>query len=308
MPLTGPETPPPVDLAKASSWESIRRISDKYLPRWIRTILDGFEKARAGTSIRALIRLLEGEEFDKVVDEIDWIHIDGPQAEGVRAALPILIRDVLESTAQEAGAILGRRPQIAVVGAFDVVNPRVVDWIREHAGARITEISELSRQAIRDLIERGVREGISPAALGRLIRSSIGLHSRQVRAVMNLRARMVADGKPADMIERAVERYMARLLRQRAEMIARTEIIRAETEGQLELWRQQVEARILDANTFKEWVVTPDDRLCPQCEDMDGAKVPLDSDFVGAESGPPLHPSCRCTVRLAMAEELGMVA
>lgn len=308
MPLTGPATPPPVDLAKASSWESIRRISDKYLPRWIRTILDGFEKARAGTSIRALIRLLEGEEFDKVVDEIDWIHIDGPQAEGVRAALPILIRDVLESTAQEAGSVLGRRREIAVVGAFDVVNPRVTEWVREHAGARITEISEASRQTIREIIERGYEARMSPQELARSIRDSIGLHSRQARALENLRLRMVKDGKSPAQIERTTEAYRKRLLRRRAEMIARTEIIRAETQGQLELWRQQVEAGILEATAFKEWVVTPDDRLCPECEDMDGAKVPLDADFVGADDGPPLHPNCRCTIRLAMAEELGMVA
>ena len=292
VPLTGPLTVPRVDLSKASSWESVRRISDKYLPRWIRTLLDGFEKARAGTSMRALIRLLEGEEFDKVVDEIDWIHIDGPQAEGVRAALPVLIRDVMESTAQEAASVLSRRPQIAVVGAFDVVNPRVTEWVREQAGARITEITEIHRQTIRGIIDRGLAERMSPGQLARSIRDSIGLHSRQVRALENRRARMIADGKSAEQIDRVTEKYRKQLLRRRAEMIARTEIIQAETQGQLELWRQQVEAGILERNTFKEWVVTPDDSNCDACADMDGEKVPLDADFVGAEEGPPLHPNC----------------
>ena len=299
MPLTGPARAVRVDLEKASSWESVRRISDKYLPRWIRTLLDGFEKARAGTSIRALIRILEGEEFDKVVDEIDWIPIDGPQAEGVRAVYPVLIRDVMESTAAEAAGSLGRRPQIAVVGAFDVVNPRVVDWVRLHSGERITEITEVSRQAIRDLIARGVNDGISPSALGRMIRQSIGLHSRDVRAVMNMRNRMVADGRKPEMIERAVERYTAKQLHRRAEMIARTEIIQAETQGQLELWRQQAEAGNIDASLAGvEWIVTPDDRLCPTCEPLDGVIVALGSNFPGGVTGSPLHPNCRCTVAL----------
>lgn len=299
MPLVGPAVVAPVDVLKASSWESVRRISDKYLPRWIRTLLDNFEKARAGTSIRAVIRLLEGEEFDKVVDEIDWIHIDGPHVEGMRAALPLLIRDVMESTAAEAASALGRRQGIAVVGAFDVVNPRVVEWIRENAGARITEISATSREAIRLLIERGIREGIPPASLARMIRSSIGLHSRQVRAVANLRARMLADGRPAAMIEKAVERYTARLLKQRAEMIARTEIIKAETQGQLELWRQQAEAGNIDRNLAGvRWIVTPDDRLCPECSELDEVVVGLGELFPGGVEGSPLHPSCRCVVAL----------
>ena len=299
MPLTGPRGGVRVDLAKASSWESVRRISDKYLPRWIRTLLDGFEKARAGTSIRALIRLLEGEEFDKVVDEIDWIHIDGPQAEGVRAALPILIRDVLESAAVEAAGALGLRPQIAVVGAFDVVNPRVVDWVRLHSGELITELDEVSRQAIRDLIARGVNDGISPSSLGRMIRQSIGLHSKDVRAVMNMRNRMVADGRKPEMIEKAIERYRAKLLRRRAEMIARTEIIQAETQGQLELWRQQAEAGNIDANLAGvEWIVTPDDAKCDACSELDGVIVALGSSFPGGVTGSPLHPNCRCTVAL----------
>lgn len=301
MPLTGPARAVRVDLEKASSWESVRRISDKYLPRWIRTLLDGFEKARAGTSIRALIRILEGEEFDKVVDEIDWIPIDGPQAEGVRAALPILIRDVLESTAVEAASSLVRRPEIAVVGAFDVVNPRVTEWVRAQAGARITEISETSRQTIRDLVERSVRgdRGMSPQQLARSIRDHIGLTTRQSRAVDNLRRRMAADSRTPNQIEGTLERYRAKLLRQRAEMIARTEIIQAETQGQLELWQQQADAGNIDANIAGvEWIVTPDDRLCYECDALDGVIVPMGSSFPGGVSGSPLHPHCRCTVAI----------
>lgn len=306
MPLTGP-APVRVTLEKAS-WDAVRRITDKYLPRWIRAIMDGFEKVRAGTSMRAMMRLLEGEEFDRVVDEIDWIHIDGPQAEGTRAVFPILLRDVMESSAQTAADILTRSPKLRVVGAFDVTNPRVTEWIRLHSAELVTEISEASRQAIRDLVARSYTEGIPAQTLARMIRQSIGLTTRQARAVANMRARMIADGKKAEMIEKATERYAARLLRRRAEMIARTELIKAETQGQLLLWQQQIEAGMLPGDVRKEWIVTPDDRLCPLCQDMDGATVPVDSDFVGGDDGPPLHPNCRCALRLVFAKAEGIAA
>jgi SPP1 gp7 family putative phage head morphogenesis protein len=297
MPLTGPSVAR-VRLEKAS-WDEVRRITDKYLPRWIRTIVDAFEKARAGTSMRALIRLLEGEEFDKVVDEIDWISIDGPQAEGARAVFPILLRDVMESTADTAVGILERSPKIRVVGAFDVTNPRATEWIRQHSAELVTQISVESKQAIRDLVARAYTEGIPAQTLGRMIRSSIGLTTRQARAVANMRARMIADGKKADQIEKVTERYAARLLRRRAEMIARTELIKAETQGQLELWRQQAEAGNIDRNLAGvRWIVTPDDRLCPECEPLDEVVVGLGETFPGGVEGSPLHPNCRCTVAL----------
>lgn len=298
MPLTGP-SPARVRLEKASSWDAIRQITDKYLPRWIRAIVDAFDKARAGTSIRALMRLLEGEEFDRVVDEIDWISIDGPAAGSVRMSFPVLMRDVLENAAMAAEGILTRNPKIRIVGAFDVTNPLVNDWIRQHSAELVTQIGEESRQAIRDLVARAYADGIPAQSLARMIRSSIGLTSRNARAVANMRARMVADGKNADIIEKATERYAARLLRRRAEMIARTELIKAETQGQLALWKQQAEAGNIDGRIAGvRWIVTPDDRLCPQCEPLDEVVMGLGETFPGGADGPPLHPNCRCTVAL----------
>lgn len=304
-----PQTRREVEIAKASSWEAIRRVADKYLPRFIRTVLDAFDRARSGTSVRALIRLLEEDaRIEDVVNEIDWIPIDGPRAESTRYSFPILLREVLEATAQEGADALQRNPQVRVRGLFDVTNPRVSDWIREHSGARITAISEESRRAIRELIATGYERGMTAAQLGRAIRSSIGLTPRQARAVANMRARMMADGIPAERIDKVTGRYAERLLRQRAEVIARTEIIAAENAGQIELWQQQIDAGIIEATALKEWIVTPDDRLCPECQDMDGQQVPVSASFVGADDAPPLHPNCRCAIRLVFPKDLEVAA
>jgi hypothetical protein len=50
---------------------------------------------------------------------------------------------------------------------------------------------------------------------------------------------------------------------ERAELIARTETMRASNEGQQEAWDQAVEEGLLTGNEQQEWIVTPDDRLCP---------------------------------------------
>lgn len=298
MPLTGPRSRAVV-VSKATSWDEIRRISDRFITRWIRTIVNNFEKAKAGTSMRALIRLLEGEEFSRVVDEIEWIHIDGPQTGSTATAFPILMRDVLERTAVLAGDALARNPKIRVLGAFDVTNPLVTDWIRSHAAEIVTQISEESRQAIRDLVQRSYDKSIPAQTLARMIRQSIGLTSRDALAVTRRRALLIAEGKKPELVERLTERYAAQLLRRRAEMIAKTELIKAETEGQLALWRQQAEAGFINGNLAGvSWIVTPDDRLCQRCSPLEGEIVGLGQLFEGGVTGPPLHPSCRCTVAL----------
>jgi len=94
----------------------------------------------------------------------------------------------------------------------------------------------------------------------------------------------------------------------RARKIARTEVARSSNFATTEAFRQS------GVVTAKEWITTPDERLCPWCAPLEGkivqvesnffeqgdtwqgdADKPLDIDYadVGA---PPLHSNCRCTL------------
>lgn len=97
----------------------------------------------------------------------------------------------------------------------------------------------------------------------------------------------------------------------RAEMIARSEIIRSSNAGAKATYKSAGIREI-------KWVDTDDDRTCPFCNAMDGTIIEIDENFleldqefeVSDENGrrvrmkasyepvghPPLHPSCRCTI------------
>ena len=76
--------------------------------------------------------------------------------------------------------------------------------------------------------------------------------------------------------------------RARAETIARTELIRAHASGQLDAFE---DLGVEELGVAVEWLITEDDKVCPQCESLSGVVLTLDE---ARERSIPLHPNCRC--------------
>jgi SPP1 gp7 family putative phage head morphogenesis protein len=73
--------------------------------------------------------------------------------------------------------------------------------------------------------------------------------------------------------------------RQRGELIARTEIIRAHSEGMLDSFEA---LGVEEVGVMVEWLATDDDRVCPRCAEMEGVVLTLEE----AHGQIPLHPNC----------------
>lgn len=86
----------------------------------------------------------------------------------------------------------------------------------------------------------------------------------------------------------------------RANVIARTESMRAANGGQREAWLQAVDSGLLSGRARRTWIATPDEGVCPLCEALDGQTADLDGEYPDdGGDGPPLHPNCRCTEGVA---------
>jgi hypothetical protein len=111
----------------------------------------------------------------------------------------------------------------------------------------------------------------------------------------------------AERVAVLASRYAARLHRQRATLIARTETLRAANLGQQLSWQRAAEAgALVPAEWRRFWILTRDDRTCPHCRKMlahPGVMLTqsFETDF-GLVLTPPQHPGCRCTVALRPAE------
>lgn len=113
--------------------------------------------------------------------------------------------------------------------------------------------------------------------------------TRQMKADLN---RILADGIVNGRAPRKVAKDMMDridgLTRSRANTIARTEIIHAQAEGQLDgleaLGVEEVTAEV-------EWSDSGDELVCPKCSKMSGRTFTIDE----ARGMIPLHPNCRCS-------------
>jgi len=177
--------------------------------------------------------------------------------------------------------------------AFDGHNPAAVRAAEQRAALLVVGLTRQQRDTVRGIIVRSIRDGIPPLEAARLIRSVVGLDPRRAQAVANYRAELVEQGTAN--VSSLVDRYAARLLRQRGDVIARTEVLGALNDGALEAARQARDDGFLSGSSLKVWLTTPDDLLCPICEPLDGETVPLESPFSWGGDVPPRHVSCRCS-------------
>lgn len=283
--------------AAAPEWQLIHRQADAVVPI-LRTV---FVRA-----VRAVERETRWEEITVRLDA-GRLDIEDLVPWGSIGAMALFepFTEILGRLFARVGTLSVRRLPVFTkqfqAGVFQPGHTRARRWAEGHAADLIVQITDEQRVALRQAVVRAFEEGMPPRVLARDLRQLVGLTRQQATAVVNFRIELTTKGVTEEFIARRVERYAARLLRVRTEMIARTETIRASVEGQMEGWRQSREAGRLSRRLVKEWIVTPDDRLCPICAPLDEVQVDVDGMFdtsIGRVPGPPAHPQCRCAIGL----------
>jgi SPP1 gp7 family putative phage head morphogenesis protein len=181
------------------------------------------------------------------------------------------------------------------------INPFSLRWVEERAGWLIREIVAQQEANVRRILFRSFEQGLRGPAILKQIEEEVGLLEREQRAVERRFQTSLEAGVPREIAERQRGRYAKRLLRKRAERIARTETIEAQAQGRNDSWQLAREEGLMPDDTLREWVAAmPSDRTCPICRQLDGQRVALGEPYDSAVLGttvqrPPAHPQCRCT-------------
>lgn len=281
-------------------WRDLHALADAAEPDIRRKILRAVAETLKATDWMTVRAALSANDLERASAAIPWVDV-GEQF--IREELPPALLQLFEDT----GAMLAEKLPQGLSVSFDMTNPRAVEWAATYAGDLVVQISEPTRLAIRSVIEAGFTDGVEVATMAKQLRGLVGLTEQQAGAVLRYYDSLIeaGTGTEANAWTRA-ERYAGRLLRQRAETIARTETMNAANEGQQELWLQLQDAGLIAGSVKRKWIVTPDDALCPICESL-GRLAPvgltepfrITSPVPLSVMTPTAHPRCRCAVALA---------
>lgn len=229
-----------------------------------------------------------------------------------------------------------------VVMGFDVVNDRAVNIMKQERLRLIQGFTAEQRAATRIALVDGIERGLNPVATARNFRDSIGLTAKQQQAVNNYRRlletrssgalqRHLRDKRFDRTVERAIDsgenlgkaqidrmvsRYREKYVKYRAEVIGRTEALRAVHQGNYEAYQQAIESGDLDPHQLmRTWVDAHDSRVRHTHRLLNGVKRGMEETFP-AQGGPLRFPGdprgpasetiqCRCVLstRIESLEE-----
>ena len=240
-----------------------------------------------------------------------------------------VFRETAERVAQDVAKATGRSFVI-----FDETSQFAVNRMRANSLRIVQNFNAQQREAAREALTEGIRNGENPTAQARRFRNSVGLTARQQRTLNNYERalrnnssealrnqlrdkrsdrsvrRALANNEPLSekQINSMVDRYRKRMIASRAKTIARTEALSAVHEGTDEMYRQARANGSLDgAKLIRTWNTAKDERVRGSHRTMHNQKRGEDELFTSGAGnslrypGDPNAPAserinCRCVV------------
>ena len=206
-----------------------------------------------------------------------------------------------------------------LVYSFDRDRPESAAWAWNEAGQLIVQITQEQRGVVQQVVSQAatgspgwqgtMTGGPDWTGVARQVRNTIGLTAQQAGWVSNHYDRAyttairngASSAQAAALASQSASRYQTSVHRYRANTIARTETMRAASEGRQQSWTQGMTQGFIDPLWQKEWIAEGD--ACPMCQAIDGKRIGVKDSFPVGE--PPAHPNCRCDVLLVPPKPQG---
>ena len=282
----------------------------------IHSIADRLKPTLKKQFLQALNDLRDSAPYDQVLalvrnDDLDGILrlFSGDNFTARLSTMAASVSSAMGESARHTGDRLAG--QLKTNFAFNITNPQAARFVANYTADLVTGIDRATREGLKAIFDDAVTNGLSHQDRARAIRGLVGALPRDVVAGDKVYRSMLDAKVPLREANKKYERFMAQKIKIRAETISRTESIRAASAGQQSAWEQAASKGLIPNNTKRIWIITPDDLLCPICEELDGKTTGLGDSFSstvklspgGTEQTftpqyPPAHPRCRCSVGL----------
>jgi len=259
-----------------------------------RALLRGFATIRAAFTDAEITALIESGRFDAILSDV----LSQPTMDAAFLQARYRLREQVDTNITYFAKDLPGAGKIngTIAVAFDTLNPRIIDGIRQLNTKVIQTLQDDVRETVRAFIENGLRDGVNPRVVGRQLRDVIGMSPTQLANAAKFEAGLRDAGTPEDVIARQVAAYRKRAIALNAETNARTASLDAMKLGQRLSWEQAADAGIVDRNSLtKTWRGVLDLRERLWHVEMEGETVPFDSQYSNGQMIPgDTEFNCRC--------------
>lgn len=317
--------------------KALLKIADHYEGKLRRAFIQAVNNVQDAASLKKLAEVVQTGSISKVMTALDLdafsIELGAFSDEWQEGYIKSGVAAAQQAEDGTAGANVRFR--------FDPMNPRSAAFAGGYTYDLIQDVTKKTREAVGAIIESAMKVGKHPYQSAREIKQVVGLDARRAQALAgyrkaleegssralaldiggnaaaSIRSAYYNDSMTQDKINKLVEGYRQRLLRQRAQTIARTESMRAASMGNREAWTQALEQTNQPLASFKRyWIATNDDRTRP-----DHLEIPvINADGVGMnepfrlpDGGTIMFPhdpdappeqtiNCRCTLAYEVAD------
>lgn len=302
-------------------WQRANRRAAELAPDFASSILRAFQILRETLSPTELARIVRLGDIDQLFRDV----LTNPALDRAFAPFREKLRQATERQFKYFTRDLPKAGKVdGVVGvSFDVLNPKIIEAIRQLDTKMIQTLQDDVRETVRQRLEAGLVAGESPAAIARDLRAVIGLSPTQEDAVRSFRRKLEAgdrsvlkrslrdkrfdktleralggdgEGLPVSRIEAMTDAYRRKMIAFNANTNARTAALDSMKLGQRLTWADAVDNGIVDRDRLmKRWVGVMDDRERDEHVEMEGEEVQFDEPFSNGELVPGESTyNCRC--------------
>ena len=297
--------------------------------------LNSFLDAKNPQLVRFLIRTWKDQQAAITYKELREAILRGTLTEETfkdwRQDYAVFFNKYLKDILINATTAGGKDLAAAMLAGADVYAPMLTgieNWITVHGAEWITQMSAEAQEAVSTMIQYTANGNMTVDELARIIRPTIGLNEPQSLANLHFyeqtRDRLkkhlmekypdmkeaTAEKQAAKRAKESAVRYAARQHRERAQMIAETELAYAYNKGADDAVRQAVNEGLLPRMKAK-WSTAADEGVCSICGALDGEEIELGDTFQfagrslydGQKQTPPAHPRCRCALCYVEADD-----
>lgn len=226
-----------------------------------------FAFPRSEDKIRAFMRWLQ-QQVDAGILEVGDMTQAGTAAESAwtnKYVYDSYKRGVIRSRyeMQKAGFTLGGSAQVSMMAPMHIDR---VGLLFTRVFSELKGITAQMEQQISRVLAQGIADGDNPRLLSRKLTK-------------------VVTGKGDLSLTDTLGRHIP--ARRRAEIMARTEVIRAHHQATIQEYKNW---GVEEVSVQAEWQTAGDARVCSECQSMQGSVFSLDE----INNMIPLHPQCRC--------------